>query len=785
MKNSRYSMFLKSIALTLSIAFFTGDMAQAAPELSFPSHNIVENPSFLKLPKTLGHIQDIYKAQKGAVTAPLLVHIQDAHTNLGAQENLAKILEELNGKYKIKTVFVEGGTRDDSLTRLRPLASKTIRQRVAKSYMVKGELNGAEYLNLASDIDMSIWGVEEKTLYNQNLRQYADVVKTREKTLSYIEEIQKRAESLKRRLYPKDVLTFDQTARAYERKEKDFAALYAEMSGMAQKTGVNLLGYPGFLSLKELKDKEAQIDFQKTKMDDPAVADYLSAASKVDMARLVRETEELKEELFSRALVAPDARHLHAISKHLGLLKKLFSLQASREDFDAYTANKKDASFTTIVILAFLNRKIVDLGNYGDVVKYLTLIDDNEKKVSDFYLTTERRDEAFVRKTLRKMAHDKLDRAALVTGGFHTPHLTRLLKEKGVSYVVVTPNLSNETNLKRYEEMLLGQLGSQNPIQRQYTAGSDSLGARLAAERLVTGDQGARLAIHQIARSLGRPSGEPSSQNAFIGGQPSPAARLAAGLPDEAQEILDGAKNEVRQSWTGNRLNFGRYPAFIRAFWNLLVIERSAREEYKKQPGITEADRAHTLAAYIQRIQSNVNAALAPLRSSPAARLATLNDLLGNDTSLIKAVQEVLEKNKYQINQEIIDNLTQLGPKALLIVFFFTSDERHLVNTAKILAQQGSEGIKALNQALLETQDESVRHNAALALANAGEAAKGAIPGLVKALLETQDENVHFWAVQALANAGEAAKNAVPGLAKALLETRNEDVRRYAAYALA
>ncbi|MBI3252587.1 MAG: hypothetical protein HYZ52_04655 [Candidatus Omnitrophica bacterium] len=583
MENSRYSMFLKSVALTLAVTFFVSDISHAAPALSLAPRDIVHNPSFLKIPSSIGHVQDVYKSTTrangrlpaGQAGSPLLIHIQDAHTNLGAEENLSKVLEELIQKYKVKTIFIEGGTRDDSLTRLRPLASKAARERVAKSYLMKGELNGAEYLNLASDHDMQIWGVEDKKLYDQNLRQYAEVVKTREKVLSYIEEAQKRVESLKRQIFPKDILAFDQSARQFEKKEKDFTDYYARLTEMSEKSRINLLGYPQFLSLKELKSKEDKINFQKASEEqerlvrilfhdspDPSTSlrtsraealeilkgsiekiktgaaaplsfyegllfeakkknlapdhfknlllyiDYLATFSKVDMAKLLSETKELEEEVYQKGLDSQDALYLHQASRHLGLLEKLFSLQASRAEFDAYTENKKDVSFSSIVILAFLNRKLCDMGNYSDVLKYLPLIDDNEKKVEDFYRTTEKRDEAFVRKTLSRMDRDHLESAVLITGGFHTPHLTGLLKEKGLSYVVVTPNVTAETNVKRYENLLLAQLGNENPTQNKtYSSGkASSLGVQLAAERPVLVGTRMGTAAENVAAELRRSS---------------------------------------------------------------------------------------------------------------------------------------------------------------------------------------------------------------------------------------------------------------------------------------
>jgi pyruvate dehydrogenase E1 component len=54
----------------------------------------------------------------------------------------------------------------------------------------------------------------------------------------------------------------------------------------------------------------------------------------------------------------------------------------------------------------------------------------------------------------------------LITGGYHTTNLKKLLKERNISYIVLTPTITHETNQKRYESILLNQTSvlRQNPF---------------------------------------------------------------------------------------------------------------------------------------------------------------------------------------------------------------------------------------------------------------------------------------------------------------------------------
>ncbi|MBI4432921.1 MAG: HEAT repeat domain-containing protein, partial [Candidatus Omnitrophica bacterium] len=215
--------------------------------------------------------------------------------------------------------------------------------------------------------------------------------------------------------------------------------------------------------------------------------------------------------------------------------------------------------------------------------------------------------------------------------------------------------------------------------------------------------------------------------------------------------------------------------------------------------------------------KKRLNLAQGSLPRSAAARLASFQELFGNDRTLIARVQRVLTEHDYLIDSAAVDALNGLDdPRALLVVFFLSKEYPLFERATTFLAGKGPAGIKVLNQALLETRNDDVYLCATQALADAGEASKDAIPGLTKALLETQYNNVclhaakalanadadgiralnqvlletrnrhvTFYATKALADAGEASKDAIPGLTKALLEARDSDARLHAAKALA
>jgi predicted unusual protein kinase regulating ubiquinone biosynthesis (AarF/ABC1/UbiB family) len=117
----------------------------------------------------------------------------------------------------------------------------------------------------------------------------------------------------------------------------------------------------------------------------------------------------------------------------------------------------------------------MDLKSYYENALFLEDgFQDMVQSSEDFYNLTLKRDQAFLNNMLEKMDRGSWmvdggqtipnppstihhpSSAVLITGGYHTPNLKKLLKERNISYVVLTPTITHETSQKRYENLLIG-----------------------------------------------------------------------------------------------------------------------------------------------------------------------------------------------------------------------------------------------------------------------------------------------------------------------------------------
>jgi hypothetical protein len=67
------------------------------------------------------------------------------------------------------------------------------------------------------------------------------------------------------------------------------------------------------------------------------------------------------------------------------------------------------------------------------------------------------REEAFIKNIVAKLQESGEKIAVLITGGFHTPGITPLLKEMGYSYMVVAPVITQKSDSSIYFSVLRGE----------------------------------------------------------------------------------------------------------------------------------------------------------------------------------------------------------------------------------------------------------------------------------------------------------------------------------------
>ena len=457
------------------------------------------NVSDISVPAEAGYVMEVHPSLSSA-NAPILIHIQEAHVNYEGQKHLAEILERLVKDYGLRLILVEGGEGDVSLTRLRRYGIESRRQ-AAEEYLRTGIISGEEYLDVTTDYPLILWGVEEEALYQQNVQAFLEAEALRGTLQPTLRPVRHAIEILTARLADPRSVELDRAKRGFEEGTTALADYAQTLARLADQAELDETRYPnlsGFLAVRELEQaidgQQAQAEQEQLvealrrnvnetelealeakikglkegtvthaafygRLKTLADAGGLSLASYPNLARYVRYIEEgasikpaaLSEELDglaaalqSRLSATPARRQLQIVSEQFDLVEKLFDLRLSPQEYQRFQ------SFTLTGLASgwadVLSRLLAQEGLPAQSFDGLEHVEAALPKLKRFYEAAGQRDERIVEHTLAKLEETHEPLAVLITGGFHSPRVTQLLKDRGLGVVVVAPKVGGTAN---------------------------------------------------------------------------------------------------------------------------------------------------------------------------------------------------------------------------------------------------------------------------------------------------------------------------------------------------
>ena len=427
----------------------------AEPDISdYPVALDPADPSSITVPSMYGTIIDSYKGTNGK----LIVHIQDAHANYEAQKNIAGIIESLLGGYDMKLVFREGGSTDKDFTYLRKEANLDARMRASEKLLKDATITAIDYVNLTTDYPMTIQGIEDRSLYDENRFSILEMDKFRGVASDYVNKMSALADTLKPKIYNQDLAALDKAKKDYEAETSDLLTYYKALNDIVQKKGIPTAEYPNFSTLIKINDMEKKIDFVKvnspeaTEDQKKLYAEYQKALKDLNVNKLFKEEPLIESKIQEAVSENNDQKELFRISKAISLMDKMLNVKLVPEEYGYFLQNKKD--FNPNVWVGFLNKKSEELNLGLKAPENSYALTDNMATIEKVYATAWKRDNVFVQKAGERMEKDNADKAILVAGGFHTPTLTQLLADAGYSYIVISPRVMTKTDDNVYKGSL-------------------------------------------------------------------------------------------------------------------------------------------------------------------------------------------------------------------------------------------------------------------------------------------------------------------------------------------
>lgn len=497
-----YMKRLFSIIILVMLAYMLSPSVSTAQ----PINNIREMVS-----ESNGTIRDSYFV---GGNNGIVVHIQDLHCNYDAQISVYNIINELIDKYHLDLVSIEGSIGQLETAPYSKRPNDKIKESVAKYFVKRGQLDGAGLAHMMKHSGFTFWGADDAKLHQKNVEAYKASLQGQADNERYYNNMKEILEKLKFKAYSKELLELDKKIYAYKTEDLDFTSYISYINKLFSKYNFKNEDYPDFTRLTQVLEKEADIDFLEVdnqrseyidflsdKLDkdnlselldkslffktgkisalvfysfledisskDSALSmeedysglakyiDYIKQYSQIDNITLFKEIDVIEKNLKSKLFTDDSQREIDRLSYTLDILKDLFALKLTKETLQYYRDNRRE--FTPSYIINFISDAA---GRYKVQYKLDPSFRKIAAKLPDmerFYSIAEERDGVLVYNTLDQMRKRKADIAVLVSGGFHTDGITKLLKEKQVSYIVVTPKVEKLQQDNPYKSVLLGE----------------------------------------------------------------------------------------------------------------------------------------------------------------------------------------------------------------------------------------------------------------------------------------------------------------------------------------
>ena len=466
------------------------------------------------LPGHLGEIKHIYKGSSNKV----VLHIQDAHANCYAQEKISGIIDYLNIEYGADLINLEGGAGEYDLHLFSDIQGPQVRKEVTEYFVKKGDISGAEAFAINYPDRVTLWGVENKELYLENLKVYRDSLSYRTEVDGYLAELTHVFNNLKRHIYTPELLKLDIEYNAYKSGNLEFREYFIFLVKTARDRKIDLKNFKDLYLLQQAMSKEGSIDFKRADMQRNVLIDelknilsqseikeliantvsfrtrrisrkdfygyllskgaevgleekrfkelsdyleYVTIYEAIDQAEVMREMEDLEASIKEPLYQNDIQRRLDTLSRDLTLLKNIFSIKITKPDYIYYLENR--AGFDIRNFLDFVGEEAPKYRIQAEFTPGIEKLDDYRERISRFYEYSFERDDAFLENMkfsgYRGLSNGK-QVAVLMTGGFHTENICELLQKQGVSCVSIVPKFRCEEGYESpYFELLAGQRG--------------------------------------------------------------------------------------------------------------------------------------------------------------------------------------------------------------------------------------------------------------------------------------------------------------------------------------
>ena len=492
--------FKKFVAVFTAITFiFTGvfgNSAFASVGSSMPAINTIHFDTPI-IPTSLGKIT----SAKYFDSDDIIINIQDLHCHAETQRKIASIIGYIDNTYNLNNVYLEGAFKNVDTSWLSSFNNNKNGTKVLEGLIDSGKLSGTEYYSIINNKKNFVLGIEKEDLYKENIKLLGSILSLQPEIDAICAQMEKDVSKIKRDYSSKQARKLEKLIKSFKNKDIDAKHYYSELKLIADGFNLSIDKYPNikiYLSLldnsKYVNNKKVIHEFTKfvsemknvvsyqqytqllkksnnfSNLDDIfndlIVLDkqyaitqnlklenfknfltYLEFNQNINPIKLVQEEESFINELYIKAGRTKYEKEVSFLSDFIRTIKQYFTADISADEY--YKFEKNYALFKTVWPSYFSENIIKNLDQYQKLLsKYHknNILRDNifadcliSKKNDNNKIFVNDTDAAI--KQIKSNLNNKKIKL-VVTGGFHTRGLERIFEKQKISYVIITPKIT-------------------------------------------------------------------------------------------------------------------------------------------------------------------------------------------------------------------------------------------------------------------------------------------------------------------------------------------------------
>ena len=492
--------FKKFIAVFTSIVFiFTGVFGNSAFASIGSSMPAIENINFDNpiIPTSLGKIT----SAKFFDSEDIIINIQDLHCHAETQRKIASIIGYIDNIYNLKNVYLEGAFNTVDTSWLSAFNNNKNGTKVLEGLIDSGKLSGTEYYSIMNNKKNFVLGIEKEDLYKENIKLLGAILSLQPEIEAICSQMEKEVSKIKRDYSSRQARKLQKLIKSFKEKEIDAKYFYGQLKLLADGSNLSLDKYPNIKMYISLLDKIQYVNdrrvvheftkfiseiknvlpYQKysdllknsnnfAKLEDISAdlialnkqysitsklkltnfenfLTYLEFNQNINPIKLVQEEENFINELYIKLGRTKYEKEVAFLSDFVPTIKQYFAADISADEY--YKFEKNYSLFKTTWPSYFSENIIKNLEPY-------------QRLLAKYHKNNITRDQIFAdclitqKNTNNKVAVNDITSAVkqiktnlnnkkiklVVTGGFHTRGLERIFEQQKISYVIITPKIT-------------------------------------------------------------------------------------------------------------------------------------------------------------------------------------------------------------------------------------------------------------------------------------------------------------------------------------------------------